>query len=339
MAVNNIISSVWSPSGAMTPQSGQELIERTFIQQLFQPSRRKEQLGISTYTGVKTKIELSGLVAPKNFLRPKAAGCEPDYLALNKAITDKSITPENIRLRLEQCADEFQGTMYEMGLNPGTDFADMRGTVVGQMIEQIILPAMESNITRLMFLGDKSATNDEATAIDGYMKLWEADSTVTKVNLGSLASAGSAITGIEALYNAIDISAVSRGFGDMRIGMTFSYLRALQRDLAQTNVSSAAFTRILQDNTESLSYMGIPIVAIPDLDAALTDWYTVSGAVVNPDRAFLTTVGNLITATDLEADQGTVKVDFNNVKETTMFKSDFKLGLGYKDGKALVYQR
>ncbi len=339
MAINNIISSVWSPSGAITPQSAQELLDRTFIQRVFNPQWRKEQLGITVFTGVKTKIELSGLVAPKNFLRKKTAGCEPSYLGLNKSITDRSITPENIRLRLEQCADEFEGTMYELGLNSGVERADMRGTAVGTMIEQIILPAMESNITRLMFLGDTDNSNDEATALDGYFKQFEDDSDVTKVNLGSLSSAGSAITGLEALYNAIDLSAVSRGIGDMRILMTYSYLRALQRDLAQTNVSSAAFTRIQENNLDTLFYLGIPIIGIPDLDAALTDWYTVSGAVVNPDRAVLTTVGNLITVTDLEADQGRVLVDYDNRLEVTMFKSDFKMGLGYKDPKAVVYQR
>ena len=146
--------------------AGEEVTE-LFLKPLFKNEDVLNRYRVMTDVVGKRNIYLRGVAAK---IIQKITGCDTaDRGAM--AITDKTIETEKLGIRLSQCEDEFDGTIFErVWQRRGADRQDLTGTETERVIIDWMQDGLERDIPRLLWWASTAASNVDWKQFDGWLK-------------------------------------------------------------------------------------------------------------------------------------------------------------------------
>lgn len=253
-------------------------------------------------------------------------------------ITNRTVEVDKLELYLEQCYDVFEDTIFEEALRTGVDEADLSGTVLQGLINQLIQTSLRSEFFRLFSFGDKtSGINDYYNPVDG---LWP-----TLID---------AATTYEVQREA-DISALSQTAGQR----TFDYLRSMHENAPillkqvpnaqkkffvtgnmyenlittyeDTDMAAVGITSRVENGVQTLMFRGIDVVAVYDWDR----WIEADG-LGNNCRMLYTSTDNHVVGIENAADRDAYRVNYYDQTDVMQYRAKFKLGYNFVFGDFTV---
>lgn len=336
-------------------EAGQLLLDPLFV----------PESPLSTFSvmrNVKTNTKIWTLRSPGKILQANT-GC-----GWNASGT-LNLDPENmwvgrVKANIEQCTDEFFGTIWEEATGSEIDVENLDSTEAGRQLLNAMVAmigyAVQDNMYRLAWMNDYdnegSATtpafyentlhevSDDTTNVRGILQLLDYYNSVGKTTKLSTTYSGSSLTATEAaemlqaLYvqSGIELKNVPNNRKVFKV--TRSVYDAYQEHLEDTGTEQAD-TRLI-NGVEFLTYRGIPIEShdILDQDLALASG---SGgfAITDPHVGILTTMGNFALGTDISGNDTTVEIWFDRQDEVWKYKAKFRMGVGIAAPKMAIYAK
>ena len=260
------------------------------------------------------------------------------------ALTNITLSVGNVEAEMEERAITFVGVVKSEALKLGTERENVDGTVIKEIVSNMMMQAVKRDFNRQLWFGDTGATgtgNANYTPYNGIFVALQGLDAAQKLELdvtGASASAGceigttgkitgaEAISVLDAMYDAATAELkelpktffVSGNFADAYM----KYLRA--------QGISESFN-YLQDGTPNISWNGIPIVVRRDWDSILaTDYALIDGA----------SAADSVIRAVLVADKAiAVGTDFEGAGFESWYSQDnkaYRFRLGYKVGCALM---
>lgn len=266
----------------------------------------------------------------------KRVACGWTSTGTGATIYRKEITPVNLEMYLEQCADVFDETVFRKQLKRGVDVNDLTGTEVENLLLGFVNPVITRDAMRMLFLGDTASTNPYYNPIDGiYKKLAAGAITDGIVDLGALSDTSINTTNIIATLRSI-VNGADR---------KLKQIPAAQKVLIVTGSVYDAYKAWLQDNAQlesarqltvsgvdSLTFDGIPMLPVWIVDEYLeADFQTGSpSSVPDPHRIIYTKMDNHVLVLDTVSRYNEVKFwydinsDQNKVAARYMMQYEYK---------------
>jgi len=263
-------------------------------------------------------------------------------------ISDKVISTEKIKANVEQCADEFTDTIFAEALKTGVEVDDLSGTIVDTIIKRQFVLGVNSDINRIAwFAVDSSATNIDYRQFDGFFQRFvDASATITAdrfINLantsfessnGNLTTDG-AYGAMKQMYEKATPMLRSMAARDKVFYVTNTVYDSLLTTYEDTQ-SSAGLLRLI-DGVDSLTFRGIPVVAMPEWDTNLADSDNPQASVIGDNLIVYTTPMNLVIGTDVTSPSAEFKIHYNDDDSEKMkVVAKFKLGVQFVHEDLLV---
>jgi hypothetical protein len=254
------------------------------------------------------------------------------------SITNRTLEVDKLELYLEQCYDVFENTVMEELLKTGVEEADLSGTVIQGIINELIATNLKSEFFRLFSFGDKdSGINDYYNSVDG---LWP-----TLID---------AATTYEVQREA-DITALSQTVGER----TFDYLRTIHENAPillkqvpnnqkkfyvtgkmyenlmttyeDTDMAAVGITARVENGVMSLMFRGIDVVPVYAWD----QWIEADG-LGNNCRMLYTSTDNHVIGIENASDRDAYRVRLDEDLDIMKYRAKFKLGYNFVFGDFTV---
>jgi len=260
-------------------------------------------------------------------------GCSASSGAKTFELGDKTITAGRCRVALEQCWDAFENTFIEESYRNGVDVMNMEGTQVGDSIVRRAVEGIASDVLRLAWGGEVGGTAGY-TAFDGWMKLMEAETVLTKsagtAPLAASPIAGDALSLIKTVYDSAPAALQQVAAGNKKIFVTPKIFNAY---LANTEGNSADLAIVNQlDGMTKVGFRGVELVPMYEWDTILAEsdpaLFLNGGANYTQGVCYVATE-NLIIGSDVTDPEGSFKVFYDDLEEKMFFRGYFKLGVQY----------
>lgn len=244
-------------------------------------------------------------------------------------LSEVTLVTQPMAINLEQCAAEFFDSVFKQNLKKGTNVYDLGGTVIEDFIREATIDMIKNDAFALAWFGDTSlATTAFLSPIDGWFKKFEADSTVTKISIGSTGDYA-----IAAMQSAFESPAgqLARQQGNAKFHVTPNVYYNLLSTFENAN-TDYGLTK-LSDGGE-LRYRGIPVVEE-------LYWATVIGeqSLANDKRMFFGDTQKLIVGSNIANPGSDSKSWIDELTEMWYFKAYYDLGVTYSYGNTFVYGR
>ena len=236
-------------------------------------------------------------------------GCKPS--SDNFQISSRKITwaPKSWSTLIEQCFTDLQSTAAIYSMNTGVDTADFTNTDIMNIVGEALTNAMKKFIMRLAWFNDTAVKNfsdsgtltndvsvDYFNILDGLFKQIDIQCTSNaKQKVAIAENAGASFeaqkmddTKVQGYLAKLyyQASPILRQMQGNVILCTQSFADSYQRSLSGLQLETMLAN--LTDGKSSLSYNGIPIVAMPIWDEMITNYFNNGTKLVNPNRALFT---------------------------------------------------
>lgn len=273
----------------------------------------------SMHTGIVYDREI-GFIGEGGLVGVAKQGCNPtpqDFAIGTRKVT---WTPKAWEILVDECANDLAATAALYAQHKGNRVDDLTDTDYMAIVVQVLEAAIRDFFYRILWLGDTAADNVSEsgvitngvdkkyfTLLDGFFKQLRA-AVVAKPALGVTIAANSeasyaaqdsnmtdaaAIAILEAMYYAAPIEL--RTSGNMRFLVTQSIADAYQKYLVGKGIESTY--RNLVDGLNSLTYLGIPVIAMPIWDKQIRAYEDDGTKYSFPHRAVLIEKDNLAVGT------------------------------------------
>ncbi len=261
-------------------------------------------------------------------------GCSASSGTKTFELGDKTITAGRCRVALEQCWDAFENTFIEESYRNGVDVMNMEGTQVGDSIVKRAVEGIASDVLRLAWGGDIDGAVPGYTAFDGWMKLMEAETVLTKsagtAPLAASPIAGDALSLIRTVYDSAPAALQQVAAGNKKIFVTPKIFNAY---LANTEGNSADLAIVNQiDGMTKVGFRGVELVPMYEWDTILAESdpaLFLNGAANYTQGVCYVATENLIIGSDVTDPEGSFKVFYDDLEEKMFFRGYFKLGVQY----------
>tara|TARA_R110001606_G_scaffold198253_1_gene345775 strand:+ start:92 stop:1099 length:1008 start_codon:yes stop_codon:yes gene_type:complete len=249
-------------------------------------------------------------------------------------VDDKVLTAGRCRVALEQCSKEFFGTYIEEMYRSGVDVMNVEGTQLSDAIVNRAVTGIAQDVVRLAWGGDGATAN--YTALDGWMKLMGADTTVNGAKSTFTSTNPAAPTAAEAIglirkaYDAAPAALQQVPASDKKIFVTPKVFNAYLANLEGSSADLAIVNT--QDGLRRVSFRGVELVAMYEWDTILSDLNPTimkSGSHEGSDGLCYCAVENLIIGSDVTDPEGSFKVFYDDLEEKMFFRGYFKLGVQF----------
>lgn len=306
---------------------------------------------LTTKTGVKDKQKLD-FVGSLGDVGVAASGCDPEYSKVNITGIEKEWNLGVWQIAKKICYSELENTLGEIGLNTGTDVADLQGTPYWDLLMKLLDEAVKEMFWRLVWFGDKEAKNIADSGIltagvdpklftvcDGFWKRLSAiiasnPHQQTTITANTDKGGGTAVT-YDSQKNAIRTEgyaiklvdtllsdADSRIFdlANPSIYMTSSLFKALRSDVvAHYTKATMPFEQVAAGLHVS-EYDGVRIIVCDIWDRMIKKYEDTGSCLNNPHRAIVCSPANLFLGTDDTTHIADLDVNFNReTRNNTIF--------------------
>lgn len=120
------------------------------------------------YPAVKGSMKLDHFAALEKITKGQTGAA---FNATNSTqYTQVSLNVANVEAEMEQYAKEFVGTVKAEALRLGTDRENVDGTVIKQIVSELMLQGVKRDFNRLMWFGDTGAASTDYNLYDGIWK-------------------------------------------------------------------------------------------------------------------------------------------------------------------------
>ena len=257
--------------------------------------------------------------------------CSASSGANQFSVSDKVITAGRCRVALEQCSNEFFGTFIEESYRSGADVMNIEGTQLADAIVNRAVKGIASDVVRLAWGGDVAGGVSGYTALDGWMKLMEAETVIdygTTTHAAPIAS--DAINLIRTVYDQAPSALQQVAAGDKKMFVTPKIFNAYLANLEGNSADLAIVNQV--DGMRRVMFRGVEIVPMYEWDTILADTdpaLFLDGAVNYTNGICYCAVENLIIGSDVTDPEGSFKVFYDDLEEKMFFRGYFKLGVQY----------
>lgn len=251
----------------------------------------------------------------------------------------KDIELKEMEIAYEQCYKEFEQTFLSRSLRTGNERANVEGTEIATIINQLLQESLTQESLRVLFLSDKSLMNEFYNAFDGVFKQLLAGTTNGDgvVNVGAITATDLNTTNIvNTLFQfkeAQDRDLLQIPDEDKRFIVSPNVYKALKKFYASTQYLESS-RLLLINGQRQLEFDGTPIIVNNNAEQFLkADFPTSTGAKCE----------NFIILTKPESHKLLLDVDsaqfetWYEIKERkNYFRTNFRLGYTYDYGTLSV---
>lgn len=252
-----------------------------------------------------------------------------------------TITPVRREAEIAFAGDSLYNKIKGQLMRGGHDFDNVEGTVVKNILLEMIGQGVKSDFNKHLWLSDTSASG----AFGDFDGLFDAAFAVTanKINRDTISqgsdaalASGKGLEVLKGLYDAAAPELLEAGnhvyivSGDV----ADDYMAAT---LESSNFAAAGYGAMV-DGVPQLTYRGIPIIVRRDWDVAIAaNVANINGAsnAAETHRAMLTTKDAFVVATDFS--ENSVEQWYSNDNKEYRFRVAYSIGCALKDAKLAVY--
>lgn len=247
------------------------------------------------------------------------------------ALGEKTIKTEPCAINLEQCAAEFNDTVFKQNLKRGSDLYDLSNTVLEKTMVDRINTAITNDIFELCWFGDTSHATPFFKTFDGWFLLLEMGG-CTKIDVGTTSELApdAAIDVLRKMYKgSAPLRAVKPN------GKVFLVTDTVYTNLMETYENMDTDSGMLKlVEGGPLTFRGIPVEPQLTWDTSIA-----SQSLPEPHRVVYTKKENLIIGTDVRTPGSDAKLFLDELEEKFYFKANFDLGVQYLFDEYVVYAR
>tara|TARA_Y100001937_G_scaffold2861_1_gene3719 strand:- start:3035 stop:4042 length:1008 start_codon:yes stop_codon:yes gene_type:complete len=252
-----------------------------------------------------------------------------------------TITPVRREAEVAFAGNSLYNKIKGQLMKGGHDFDNVEGTVVKNILLDMIGAGVKSDFNKHLWLSDTSASG----AFGDFDGLFDAAFAVTanKINRDTISqssdaalASGKGLEVLKGLYDAAAPELLEAGnhvyfvSGDI----ADDYMAAT---LESSNFAAAGYGAMV-NGVPNLTYRGIPIIVRRDWDVAIAaNVANINGAsnAAETHRAMLTTKDAFVVATDF--DMNSVEQWYSNDNKEYRFRVAYSIGCALKDSKLAVY--
>ena len=252
-----------------------------------------------------------------------------------------TITPVRREAEIAFAGDSLYNKIKGQLMRGGHDFDNVEGTVVKNILLEMIGQGVKSDFNKHLWLSDTTASG----AFGDFDGLFDAAFAVTanKINRDTISqgsdaalASGKGLEVLKGLYDAAAPELLEAGnhvyivSGDI----ADDYMAAT---LESSNFAAAGYGAMV-DGVPQLTYRGIPIIVRRDWDVAIAaNVANINGAsnAAETHRAMLTTKDAFVVATDFS--ENSVEQWYSNDNKEYRFRVAYSIGCALKDAKLAVY--
>ncbi|ARK09033.1 hypothetical protein A6C57_01170 [Fibrella sp. ES10-3-2-2] len=278
---------------------------------------------VLTKVKVKQQVLLLGIL---DKITQADAGCGQGENSKAIPRSEKFWIPEDLKAWVSQCWKDLKSTFEEGMLNGGNGKADVSDTAIMDVVLPILISAAGRDLVRLAFLGNKTLVSGNMTSgvsaadYTGVNGIWKrildgvGAATITRVTIaknaattlaGQVLDAGEAKTILQSVLRKSKTVLKQRDKKTLKFIVTRSIWENYEDYLIANDKLETAWMK-MQDGSDQLQFMGIPLEIADVLDEYLAADFNPTGtAVTNPHRVILTVQDNLQVALDTDSNDPT----------------------------------
>ena len=302
----------------------------------------------TVFSNIVTDKEV-GFVGEGGLVGVKNQGCDPEPQDWSIATRILKWTPEDWEILIHACWKDLKTSAAVYSLNTGTAIADFTNTDYMNVVVDVLTVAMKKFVIRLVWFNDQDAanisdggliTNGVAikyfNIIDGLWKQIMAQAAAnTKQRVTITENTGTTYAAqvlnpanIQGYLQKLVFGApiVLRSQSDGIIPCTQTFYDAYAMSLQGLNLESMYANLI--NGQKTLTYNGIPLLAMPIWDEMINAYENTGAKLSNPHRAVYTTKRVLGIGVDDESSFGNVDIWYD--KDSRKVKME---GMGIADAK------
>ena len=252
-----------------------------------------------------------------------------------------TITPVRREAEIAFAGDSLYNKIKGQLMRGGHDFDNVEGTVVKNILLEMIGQGVKSDFNKHLWLSDTSASG----AFGDFDGLFDAAFAVTanKINRDTISQGSDAALasgkGLEILKGLYDNAAPELLEAGNHVyivsgDVADDYMAAT---LESSNFAAAGYGAMV-NGVPQLTYRGIPIIVRRDWDVAIAaNVANINGAsnAAETHRAILTTKDAFVVATDFS--ENSVEQWYSNDNKEYRFRVAYSIGCALKDAKLAVY--
>lgn len=312
------------------------------------------------YSGIVYDKEI-GFIGGSGLVGKAGQGCSPSTQEWNISTRKVLWQPKEWEIFIDECASEIKQTAAVYALNKHTRVDDLTDTDYMAIIVKVLTDAVKDFMYRLIWFNDTEAANYTAggsgiiTAgvdtgyfkiIDGLFKQLETavsgGAASVTISANAAATKDAQLSGMttDAAYKLLSdmyykAPVQMRGKGAMRFLVTQTVADAYQQYLTDKGIESTY--KNLVDGVESLSFLGVPVVAMPIWDSMIQAYNDLGTTYYKPHRALLVEKANLAVGTPSEEAYGEFDIWYDKTSRKNYVLIKDKLDAKLLDTKRLVY--
>lgn len=282
-------------------------------------------------TGIKSGEQIFRVTPPTKKLRAND-GCSITYQS-GSTITPRKLTTCKFRLAFEQCESAFDDSIFELAKKSGVDEANLSGTELEKIMNQIFAEGLASDMFKVFSFGDASDSDDFYGICEGLWPtlitgLSDYSTTLSRTQFDNdIAFETNEVYNVfKSLWEDADEILKQIPAAQKRIFVTGNvydaYLAYLE---SQSNEFGA---RMEVEGLSVVSFRGIPIVPVYQWDEALADADNPFPAGINK-LALYTVPSNHIIGVDALTDDTRYESWFSQDDRVNRWLAEFRMGYNY----------
>lgn len=195
----------------------------------------------------------------------KRDGCGNTLTGNGVDITRRPIDVTDMEAFLQQCADEFNQTIYETAKKKGVDINDLTDTEIEAILIQIVTDAVARDFARQIWFNDTTLVgNADYNAYNGLfynITAAVAASTVVNTPISAMATGTDAYNTLLAVYNAQPLAMKSQPTASKRLLVSRNIYDLYVTYLSTINGSEASYTNVV-NGVPTPTFLGVPVMAM-----------------------------------------------------------------------------
>lgn len=254
-----------------------------------------------------------------------------------------TITPSRVEAEVEFRANELFNKMKGQLMRGQHDFDNVDGTIVKNILLDLIGQGVKADFNRQVWLGDVDSSNADYGIYSGIFQAAN-DGGATELNAitgmtqseDAVLAAGNGVKILQGLYDAASPELLEAG------NHVFFVSGDIADDYMASTLESSGYAAAgygaLVNGVPQLTYRGIPLVVRRDWDVHIAaDFANINGSSAANEtyRAMLTTRDAFVVGTDF--DENSVEQWYSQDNKAYRFRVSYMVGVALKDAKLAVF--
>ena len=282
-------------------------------------------------TGIKNKYQLTLGPVLSNVVK-QYSGCEVRTASSGVALTNRTLTVNELEVFVEECKDTWENTIYEQFLASGVDANDIGASdVIRTIIDTIVIDAMRRDNFRLFSFGNPNSSDANINSMTGmWTRLFAGvqDSYCVKrqdnIAVLNQTEGTRAIDYFRNLIEGAPIILKQIPRNEKALFVTGNVYENFQTNLENADQNANGVQLVTKGDSGMILYRGIEVIPIYAWDDAISVY-----SLGNASRILYTWKQNHVIGVDRTADQGAVRGWYEKKDRKYFIEGQYKMGYNY----------